>query len=505
MNAFLAFYLLGTVSTLVLCPSTARCEKDEVYKNLVIFSDVIGEIEKNYVDPVETDLLIKKAIQGMVRSLDPHSAYLDPEEYESLHEDTKGEFSGIGVVLTIKDDILTVISPIEGTPAYRAGIKAGDVIIKVNGEAAYEMSISDAVNKIKGAKGTRLTLTILRKGEGEPIDIELERDDIPLESVKATHLADQYAYVSISNFNENTGRDLKKALADMEQAKGLYGLVLDLRGNPGGLLDQAVAVADMFLNDGVVVSIRGRDAQESQVWEAHDGADVKKYPMVVLINGGSASASEIVAGALQDHKRSLILGTQSFGKGSVQNIKPLGDGSALKLTVARYYTPSGRSIQAEGITPDIEMAFARLKKEKIVETLKEKDLKNHLKAGMTGSGDSGRNDGNQDVGSLDTGIVKSDTLIMRKTPEMSGERIKVLKKGMNFKVLDQMNDDWLKVSQGGDTGYIKGLSTDIRLETDESVSDEFGALVKDKLLLDNQVKRALELLISHRIFSGAVE
>jgi len=487
-----------------MSPSAAFCETDEVYKNLVIFSDVIGEIEKNYVDPVETDLLVKKAVQGMVRSLDPHSAFLDPKEYEALHEDTKGEFSGIGVVLTIKDDILTVISPIDGTPAARAGIKAGDVIIKINGEAAFEMSINDAINRIKGAKGTRLTLTIVRKGDSEPIDIELERDDIPLESVKSIRLSDKYAYVSISNFNENTDRDLKKALDEMEKGHSpLYGLVLDLRGNPGGLLAQAVNVADMFLKQGVIVSIRGRENTEAQVWEAHGGDDVKDYPMVVLINGGSASASEIVAGALQDHKRALILGTQSFGKGSVQNIKPLGDGSALKLTIARYYTPSGRSIQAEGITPDIEMVFARLKKQKTVETLKEKDLRNHLKSIQEIKKDE---DGaSQEVQAVDSGIVKSDTLIMRKIPDASGKVVKTLTKGMSVKVLEQGDDDWLKVSHEKDTGYIKGLSTDIRLETDESGSDEYGRLVKEKLMLDNQVKRALELMISHRVFSGTSE
>jgi carboxyl-terminal processing protease len=492
---------VGLVGTLLLMPLTVRCETDEVYRNLVIFSDVIGEIEKNYVDPVATDELIKKAVQGMVRSLDPHSAYLSSEEYEALSEDTKGEFSGIGVVLTIKDDILTVISPIEGTPAHRAGIRAGDVIIRIDGESAYEMSINEAVKRIKGSKGSRLTLTILRKGGGDPIDIELERDDIPLESVKSILLPDGYAYVAISNFNENTARDLIKALDEREAERGgvLSGLILDLRGNPGGLLEQSVAVADVFLREGVVVSIRGREGQEPQVWGAGDGKHVRDCPMVVLVNGGSASASEIVAGALQDHKRALVLGTPSFGKGSVQNIKPLGDGSALKLTVARYYTPSGRSIQAEGIRPDIEMAFARLKKERVVQSIKEKDLKNHLKSGKL---ESERPAPEQTADEPDTGIVKREKLTMRKTPEAAGARIKTLNKGTRVRVLEQMDDDWLKINHDGDTGYIRAFESDLLLETDDSVSDEFGMLVKEKLLLDNQVKRALELLISHRIFSG---
>ncbi|GAB6095483.1 S41 family peptidase [Desulfatiferula olefinivorans] len=492
---------LGLAVVVLFSPLSVRGETDEVYRNLVIFSDVIGEIEKNYVDPVTTDVLIKKAVQGMVRSLDPHSAYLSQDEYDALSEDTKGEFSGIGVVLTIKDDILTVISPIEGTPAHRAGIRAGDVIVRINGESAYEMSINEAVNRIKGVKGSRLTLTILRKGGGDPIDIELERDDIPLESVKSILLPDGNAYVAISNFNENTSRDLIKALDEREAERGgvLAGLILDLRGNPGGLLEQAVAVADVFLREGTVVSIRGREGREPQVWGAGDGKHVRDCPMVVLINGGSASASEIVAGALQDHKRALILGTRSFGKGSVQNIKPLGDGSALKLTVARYYTPSGRSIQAEGIRPDIEMAFARLKKEKAVQSIKEKDLKNHLSSGMP---ETVGVQPDQDALEPDTGIVRRESLTMRKTPEAAGARIKTLTRGTRIKVLEQMGDDWLKINHDGDTGYIRALESDLLLETDDSVSDEFGVLVREKLLLDNQVKRALELLISHRIFSG---
>ena len=485
-------------------PSRAYGENDNVYKNLIIFSDVIDEIEKNYVDPVEGDALIKKAVQGMVRSLDPHSAYLDAEEYEALHEDTKGEFSGIGVVLTIKDDILTVISPIEGTPAYKAGIRAGDVIVKINGEPALDMSINDAVNRIKGAKGTKLTLTIRKKSGAALVDYELVRDDIPLESVKYVTLAPGYGYLSISNFNENTTRDAEKALAALEkESKPVKGLVLDLRGNPGGLLQQAVSITDLFIKKGVIVSIRGRNPQDSQIWEARDGGNEKNYPLVVLINGGSASASEIVAGALQDHKRGLILGTPSFGKGSVQNIKPLGDGSALKLTVARYYTPSGRSIQAEGIIPDIDSGFAKLKKETPVDFIKEKDLKNHLKSKGEETPESVTppKEEKSEEGPVSMGTVKTESLNMRETDETTSRLVKVLEKGARFKVLEKLENNWLKIVHGKDVGYVNGQNRYVTVEDEDELSDEFGKPDKARLLLDSQVKQALDLLVSFRIFS----
>ncbi len=479
-------------------------EDGAVYKNLIIFSDVIDEIEKNYVDPVESEALIKKAVQGMVRSLDPHSSYLDAEEYEALHEDTKGEFSGIGVVLTIKDDILTVISPIEGTPAHKAGIRAGDVIVKINGDSALDMSINDAVNKIKGAKGTRLTLTVRRKGEAAPITYDLVRDDIPLESVKSVTLSPGYGYLSISNFNENTTKDTEKALGLLEkESKGLKGLVLDLRGNPGGLLQQAVSISDLFIKKGIIVSIRGRNPSDSQLWEARDSGKEKTWPMVVLINGGSASASEIVAGALQDHKRALVLGTPSFGKGSVQNIKPLGDGSALKLTVARYYTPSGRSIQAEGIIPDIDLGYARLKKEVAQDFIKEKDLKNHLKSAGEETPSETPAAVQAESPVVSTGTVVTDTLNMRKSDDASSALIKVLAKGSKFNVLERLENNWIRISHGKDVGYVNGLSRYVSLEDPEDDADEFGKPDKARLLLDSQIKQALDLLISYRIFSGA--
>ena len=481
---------------------SARAENDGIYKNLIIFSDVIDEIEKNYVDPVESEALIKKAVQGMVRSLDPHSAYLDPQEYEALHEDTKGEFSGIGVVLPIKDDILTVISPIEGTPAFKAGIRAGDVIVKINGEPAQDMSINDAVNRIKGAKGSKIKLTIRKKSDGTVVDYDLVRDDIPLESVKFATLAPGYGYLAISNFNENTTRDAEKALAAIEkEAKPMKGLVLDLRGNPGGLLQQAVSIADLFIKKGVIVSIRGRNPEDSQIWEARDSGHEKTWPLVVLINGGSASASEIVAGALQDHKRGLILGTPSFGKGSVQNIKPLGDGSALKLTVARYYTPSGRSIQAEGIVPDIDAGYVKLKKETKQEFIKEKDLKNHLKG--SGTEESAPvAEPSEDVSAV-MGTVNTDSLNMRETDDPASRLVKVLAKGARFRVLGKLENNWLKISHETDVGYVNGQNRYVTLEEEDVLSDEFGKPDRERLLLDSQVKQALDLLVSYRVFSGS--
>ncbi|MFH2096490.1 MAG: S41 family peptidase, partial [Bacteroidota bacterium] len=331
---------------------TIFAANDETYKGLKVFSNVIEEIEQNYVDPVEAEKLIQKAIQGMLTGLDPHSAFLPPEDFEELQVDTKGEFGGIGIVISIKDNVLTVISAIDGTPAYIAGIKADDKIIKVDDEPTKNMQLWEAVKKMRGPKGTSVIITVIRKGEPEPIDFELVRDVIPIESIKYVTLKSGYGYVWITNFRDNTTEDLKTALTELEaENNSLNGLVVDLRDNPGGLLNQAVDVSDAFLPEGVIVSIKGRHDQN--IFKAHNDPSDKNYPIVVLINGGSASASEIVAGALQDNKRALILGTPSFGKGSVQTVKSLRDGYGIKYTIARYYTPNGTSIQAQGIQPDI--------------------------------------------------------------------------------------------------------------------------------------------------------
>jgi len=356
-------------------------KSDESYEGLKIFSDVIQLIEKEYVDDVESKELIQKAIQGMVQSLDPHSSLLPPEAFEDLRIDTKGKFTGIGIHITMKDGFVTVISPIEDTPAYKAGIIAQDRIIKVDGNPVKDLR--EAVNMMRGPKGTQVSVTILREGEKEPLDFELVRDVIPIVSVKEVNLKPGYGYIRLSQFSGSTTKELEAILQKMESAKvPMKGLILDLRNNGGGLLNQAIKVSDLFLEEGKILSIQGRNKKNTKEYMATPDPVSRKYPIVVLINGGSASASEIVAGALQDQKRALILGTTSFGKGSVQTVETLRDGSGLKLTIARYYTPSGRSIQAKGIEPDIVLKHKRIDPKESQEEglLKEKDLLNHLEA-----------------------------------------------------------------------------------------------------------------------------
>jgi len=356
-------------------------KSDESYEGLKIFSDVIQLIEKEYVDDVESKELIQKAIQGMVQSLDPHSSLLPPEAFEDLQIDTKGKFTGIGIHITMKDGFVTVISPIEDTPAYKAGIIAQDRIIKVDGKPVKDLR--EAVNMMRGPKGTQVSVTILREGEKEPLDFELVRDVIPIVSVKEVNLKPGYGYIRLSQFSGSTTKELEAILQKMESAKvPMKGLILDLRNNGGGLLNQAIKVSDLFLEEGKILSIQGRNKKNTKEYMATPDPVSRKYPIVVLINGGSASASEIVAGALQDQKRALILGTTSFGKGSVQTVETLRDGSGLKLTIARYYTPSGRSIQAKGIEPDIVLKHKRIDPKESQEEglLKEKDLLNHLEA-----------------------------------------------------------------------------------------------------------------------------
>ncbi len=368
-------------------------EKEQTYESLKLFSDVLQEIEENYVDEVDAERLIQDAIKGMVDNLDPHSTFMPPEAFDELQDDTKGEFGGVGIVISMKKGILTVISPIEGTPAYRAGIMAGDVIVRIDDHDTTEMALWECVKKMRGTRGESVVLTIVRKGQPEPLVFTLERDIIPMTSVRSTTLRPGYGYVWVTNFRNNTADELVEALAKLESGEvPLKGLIMDLRNNPGGLLNQAVEVSDAFLDQGIIVSIKGRQPSHTEVFEARPGPVKRSYPVAVLINGGSASASEIVAGALQDHKRAIILGTTSFGKGSVQTVKPLRDGFGLKYTIARYYTPSGRSIQAQGITPDIEVILQRMVDETEKEEendspmdrmLREKDLKNHLEPETT--------------------------------------------------------------------------------------------------------------------------
>ncbi len=334
-------------------PNVAAVGRQD-YESLEAFSNILSIVKKNYVEDIETKTLVNGAINGMLTSLDPHSAYLTPELYKDLQSDTQGRFGGLGIEITVKGGILTVVSPIEDTPAAKAGIKPGDQIFKIEDEFTKDMSLVDAVKKMRGLRGTKINLTIRREGANELIDFTLVRDVIRVQSVRSRTLEPGYGYVRLAQFQERSDRDLQRALEKIVAEKsGLKGLVLDLRNNPGGLLTQAVRVSDMFLDSGLIVYTEGRIEAQKQKYFAQKDNTSQEYPIVVLVNGGSASASEIVAGALQDHKRAVVLGTKTFGKGSVQTILPLDDNSALRLTTARYFTPKGRSIQATGIVPDI--------------------------------------------------------------------------------------------------------------------------------------------------------
>jgi carboxyl-terminal processing protease len=353
----------------------------ESYEGLETFTNILSIIQKNYVDEVQTKQLVEGAINGMLSSLDPHSAYLTPDLYKELQVDTKGSFGGLGIEITSRNGVLTVVSPIEDTPAYRAGVKAGDQIMKIEGEFTKDMTLVDAVKKMRGPKDTKVTLTLKRENVPELFDVTLTREIIKIQSVKSKMLEKGYGYVRVTQFQERTDDDLERALKTLDkEAGGLQGLVLDLRNDPGGLLTQAVKVSDLFLDSGLIVYTDGRLENQKQKYFAHKPGTWADFPMVVLVNGGSASASEIVAGALQDHKRALVLGTTTFGKGSVQTILPLDDNSALRLTTARYFTPSGRSIQATGIVPDIVMDQTPLlaKGDKGGALLREANLPRHL-------------------------------------------------------------------------------------------------------------------------------
>lgn len=358
-----------------------KADTNEVYRNIEIFTEVLRQVEDNYVEPQDAHKLIYGAIKGMVQSLDPHSSFMTKEEHQDLLIDTKGSFFGIGIEITIRDNILTVVSPIEDTPADKAGLKAGDKIIKIDDKATNDMTLIDAVKYIRGQKGTKVKLTISREGIDKPLGFNITRDEIPLRSVRSHLLDNNIGYVRISSFRGKTVDDLGDALDKLEKGRELKGLILDLRNNPGGLLTQAIKVSDQFLDSGLIVSTKGRNQDQNIEVSAHKNKKERRYPMVVLVNSGSASAAEIVAGALQDNKRALILGTRTFGKGSVQTILPLSDGSGLRLTTARYYTPSGRSIQLSGISPDIEVEYIPQNDKDETEShsfIREKDLKGHM-------------------------------------------------------------------------------------------------------------------------------
>ncbi len=352
-------------------------------EELRLFAEVYERIKGAYVEPVDDAKLLEDAVRGMLAGLDPHSNYMDAEEFEALQVHTSGEFGGLGIEVGMEEPYIRVITPIDDTPAQRAGVKAGDLITQLDDKPVAGMSLEEAINLMRGKPGEPILLTIVRDGEDKPLKIKVVRDIIHVASVKNRMLDPGYGYLRITQFQVNTGKELVKQLGQLREEGELKGLVLDLRNNPGGVLQAAVDVSNVFLKEGRIVYTEGRLNNSDQVFEASSKTEAAEVPLVVLINGGSASASEIVAGALQDHQRAVIMGRDSFGKGSVQTILPLAKDRAIKLTTARYFTPNGRSIQAQGITPDIEVANAELKAlESDVEHLKERDLSGHLKNGQ---------------------------------------------------------------------------------------------------------------------------
>ncbi len=339
--------------------ASAKAAAADTYRQLNLFGDVFERVRADYVEKPDDAKLVEQAINGMLNGLDPHSSYMDAKSFKDMQVQTRGEFGGLGIEVTMEDGLVKVVTPIDDTPAAKAGVMANDIITQLDGEQVQGLTLNQAVEKMRGPVNTKIKLTIMRKGQDKPIEVSITRDIIRVRSVRSRVEGDDVGFVRISQFNEQTSEGLKKAITDITAQVGkdkLRGYILDLRNNPGGLLDQAIAVSDAFLERGEIVSTRGRNAEETQRYSARPGDLTNGKPVIVLINGGSASASEIVAGALQDHKRAAILGTRSFGKGSVQTIIPLGNNNgALRLTTARYYTPSGKSIQAKGIVPDIEV------------------------------------------------------------------------------------------------------------------------------------------------------
>ncbi len=377
--------LLATQPHSVLLGSSAKAAASDTYRQLNLFGDVFERVRADYVEKPDDSKLVESAINGMLAGLDPHSSYMDPKSFRDMQVQTRGEFGGLGIEVTMEDGLVKVVAPIDETPAAKAGVMANDIITHLDDEAVQGLTLNQAVEKMRGPVNTKIKLRIMRKGADKPIEVTIVRDVIRVKSVRSHNEGDDIGYIRITQFNEQTTDGLKKAISDLTTQLGaekIKGFVVDLRNDPGGLLDQAISVSDAFLDKGEIVSTRGRNAEETQRFNARPGDLTKGKPLIVLINGGSASASEIVAGALQDHKRATLIGTRSFGKGSVQTIIPLGAGNgALRLTTARYYTPSGRSIQAKGISPDIEVL------QEVPDDLKartdskgEASLRGHLKA-----------------------------------------------------------------------------------------------------------------------------
>src|SRR5690348_11229870 len=388
-----ALTLLLTQPRAVFMGSIARAATADTYRQLNLFGDVFERVRSDYVEKPDDGKLVESAISGMLSGLDPHSSYMDAKSFRDMQVQTRGEFGGLGIEVTMEDGLIKVVSPIDDTPASKAGIMANDIITQLDDEQVQGLTLNQAVEKMRGPVNTKIRLKIIRKGQDNPIEVTLVRDNIRVRSVRARVEQDDIAYIRITTFNEQTTEGLKREINNLGNQIGndkLKGFIIDLRNNPGGLLEEAVTVSDAFLERGEIVSTRGRNPEETQRRSAHPGDLAKGKPVIVLINGGSASASEIVAGALQDHKRATLVGTRSFGKGSVQTIIPLGSGNgALRLTTARYYTPSGKSIQAKGIVPDIEVVQDVPDELKArTDTKGEASLRGHLK-----------NDGDEKTGS----------------------------------------------------------------------------------------------------------
>lgn len=380
--------VLLTGLALVLMSPVGGVAAESRYEGMKRFSHVYEVVRQHYVRDVTPNELMNGAIKGMLQNLDPHSTYLSVSEYKDMKETTTGAFFGIGIEISVENGQLMVVSPIEDTPADKAGLKAGDVILAVDGNPTQDMTMQESVSKIRGAKGTEVELLILSKDAKAPATVKIVRDSIPLISVKTRFLESGYVWARVTRFSDNTQKELIEGLTALAKQAPIKGIVLDLRNNPGGLLDQAAKVSDVFLRSGEIVSIRGRDPKDTRSFKAASQSTDQTCPLVVLINAGTASASEIVAGALQDHKRALVIGERSFGKGSVQNVVPLADGSALKLTIALYYTPSGRSIQAHGIDPDLVAPYEQPRDDASflsrINAFREQDLSRHLDNGEEG-------------------------------------------------------------------------------------------------------------------------